>query len=110
MINKMNDTRPEGNITDSTKFVCKLSEEIERVVCDAMSAGTYTDIRWGSPTFVKDWVSGKKHDPLSEIVKRIRFTIRKCGNDGISKKEIQYITGILECGDYLRELDKAGLY
>ncbi len=106
----MTDARPEGNITDSTKFICKLTEGHERVVCDAISEGKYTDIRWGSSNFVKDWGSGKKHDPNSELIKRIRHCIRITGVNGISKKEIQFITGILECGDYLRELDKAGLY
>jgi hypothetical protein len=108
----MLETRPEGNITDTTIFACKFSEAIESAICDAIHAGKYRECRWGSTSFVNDWCSGRKHDPLSDPVKRIRLCIRKSGVEGISRKEIQYITGIpdKDCGDYLRELDKAGLY
>lgn len=102
--------RPEGNIICDTGFVCRLNIDMENVVCNAISNGEYKHVRWGSNAFVKDWTLGNKHDPLSELSLRIRRLIRL--SNGITKKDIQFITGIEAdlCSSLLRELDKMDLY
>lgn len=102
--------RPEGEITNETKFICRLNPEMEQIICKAISNGEYKRVRWGSNSFVKDWVSDKKHDPLSDNSRRIRMLIRM--STGISKKDIQFLTGINDelLSALLRELDKMDLY
>lgn len=102
--------RPEGNITAETRFLCKLNEDMESIMCDAIALGKYTRVRWGSTEFVKDWAKGNKHDPTNTNSVRIRRLIRLC--PGISKSNVQLITGIEkeQLSDLLRELDKMELY
>jgi Ni,Fe-hydrogenase maturation factor len=102
--------RPEGNITAETRFLCKLNEDMEAIICDAISLGKYGRVRWGSSEFVKDWAKGNKHDPTNTSSIRIRRLIRLC--PGISKYDIQLITGIEKesLSDLLRELDKMDIF
>jgi hypothetical protein len=104
------DKRPEGNINAETRFLCKLNEDMESIICDAIALGKYTRVRWGSSEYVKDWAKGNKHDPTNVISQRIRRLIRLC--PGISKNDIQLITGIEKdsLSDLLRELDKMDIY
>lgn len=102
--------RPEGNITAETRFLCKLNEDMESIICDAVALGKYTRVRWGSSEYVKDWAKGNKHDPTNTNSQRIRRLIRL--SPGISKNDIQLITCIDKdtLSELLRELDKMDIY
>jgi len=107
----LNMSRPEGNITVTTRFYSALSEEAEKVRAKQVSDGTYSIPRWGK-LYTEKWKAGGKHDPLDLQIKKILCIVRISNTNGVTKGKITEATGLPE--DYVtnqvRELDKMGFF
>jgi len=83
--------------------------ENDTVLATSISSGNNIDVRWGKKSSVPAWSNGRKYDPTTGKIYRVRTELRKCN---MSMRDLSGHTGYAldTLKDIVREMDKQGFF
>jgi hypothetical protein len=81
----------------------------DHVLATTISTGHNISVRWGKMSSVPAWSNGRKYDPTTGKIFRVRAELRK---DNRSMRELSGYTGYAldTLKDLVREMDKQGFF